>query len=1481
MRVCLPRVRRKTAAVLVSLYVLPCGEKRTKSLTNPHHFMRRSIYGLTIICALIACSLQAQNNNPSWLDTWQNPASNYFTIKHVFDSTFAGVEQEMRNHTGVSESRESEREEGAKDGSFRLFKRWEWYYAPRVGASGDLTLPAYSYINFFQYLEQNPAAMAMHRASIAHDRAATPGWTFIGPTGAPNGGGAGRLNFVRIDPTNNNIIYVGAPAGGCWKSTNGGQSWTCLTDFLPVIGCSDLAIDPSNPQVLYLGTGDQDGGDSPSIGVLKSIDGGLTWNNTGLNFNIILSKKIARILIDPTNTSIVYCGTSSGIYKTYDAGANWTLLTGSGVKDMEMKPGDPNTLYACRTTFIMSANGGATWTTIGTGLPMATIVSRLAIATTDADPNYVYVVAGNASTQGFEGIYRSTNSGVTFTPMSDSPNLLGWDEQGGDSDGQAWYTLSIAASPVNRDVVIVGGVNIWRSDDGGSSWNLNAHWYGGGGAPYVHADIHDLYFLPGSQGDLYVGCDGGIFITTDDGGSYQDLSANLCIAQIYKMGQSTTDASTIITGHQDNGTNVKSGAAEEEVLGGDGMDCFIDWSNDMTMYASIYYGDFYKSTNGGANFSGCTSGLSGNAGWVTPWKQDPNNPSIIYTGWDQVFKTTNAAGTWTQLGTLPNSASLTEIEVAPSNTQYLYVTNANVIWRSTDGGSTYTNITSGINTSGSSISGIAVNPYNENMVWISMSGYNSTNKCYITLDAGTTWINVSSGLPNIPANCVMACPNTGNNLVFIGMDAGVYYRHDFSNGWQPYFSALPMAPVSDFEVYEQTMMLRASTYGRGVWECAIDPSLISPLALFTANQTMVCPGTTIQFTDNSMNGPTQWNWSFPGGNPSASTAQNPAITYSTPGTYPVSLTISAPGGSDAEVQNSYITVSGGVVPPYTEGFVATTFLPTGWTAVNNANQSHYWQRSNTIGYNSTNSAFFNNHDQSTNGATDDMRTMPISLSGYGNPQLTFDVAYRRYSATRSDTLVVLVSADCGATWTQVYYKGGTTLSTVSGDQVSSFFPTNSQWRNESVNLSAYANAPTLMIAFRNIGDHGNYLYVDNINLTATVNTAPVAQFYLPQACMMDSVSFNGIAGPAPTAWNWNFQGGSPATSTAQNASAIWSVPGTYSVTLIVTNAVGSDTVMQTVTVNGLPTVDAGTDSTFCSGTNVTLHGTGGVSYSWTPVTNMYYPVLQDPTVSVTTTTTFTMNATDGLGCTSSDTVRINVNSLPGFTTTASPSNICPGDTSILSTSNNFWQFTWSPAADLNTPSGDTILAFPQNTTTYTVTAVDTSTGCMQTGTRTLNVFAYLPTPTVLVWGWTITCSVPAASYQWYLNGNPIVGATSQSYAATQIGMYTVEAFNTQGCSSGVSGAVLVDAIPDVQVSSFSIYPNPNQGVFWISFNGEQHSEYSIDIIAADGRIVQSEKLQDFSGEYREMFDLSSFGAGAYMIRITHDNAAVAYRTIIF
>ncbi|GAB4135000.1 MAG: hypothetical protein Fur0041_08770 [Bacteroidia bacterium] len=1438
-------------------------------MLNNQIMLRKTIVAVTAML-FVSCSLLAQTPDNTWLDVWQNPSENFYSIKTVFDSSWKAWENEhVFNRTERTAESESE-----KDGMYFKYRRWEWYNGPRVYPSGDLTLTQQTYRNFSQYLASNPAAAAQHQNSLSRS-AQSSGWNFVGPVGAPTGTGAGRINAVRVSPQNPLLMFACAPAGGLWKSTDGGSTWNCLTDFLPVIGCSDVAIDPTNDNILYLATGDNDGGDTQSNGVFKSTDGGLSWNPTGLVFSINQSRKIARLLIDPNNPQILYAGTSTGVFKTFDGGANWYSVSSFSVKDMEFKPGDPNTIYACGTKFYKTTNAGSTWNQITSGLPQPANVARLAIGVTPNDPSYVYILAGQAGTNGFEGVYRSTDSGVSFNVTATSPNLLGWDPNGGDIDGQAWYDLAIAVDPFDKNDVVVGGVNIWRSDDGGQNWFLQAHWYGGGGAPYVHADIHDLVFSSTQQGHLIVGCDGGVFETTNDGASFNDLSATLCIAQIYKLGISASNNNLLITGHQDNGTNLKNGTSYQEVIGGDGMDCFIDRTNNNNMFGELYYGDFFRSTNGGNSFSNITNGLSGTAGWVTPWKQDPQQPGTLLAGYSQMFISTNLGSNWVPLGNQQNFGIIEEFTIAPSNNNYIYLTTGTSVFRTRDRGQNWTNITGMLNTAGASVTAIAVSSYDPEKIWITLSGYVPNQKVYYSEDGGTTWTNVSYGLPNLPANCIISIPGSGNDLVFVGCDVGVYYRSTTSNGWQPYFSGLPYAPVSDIDLFEPTMTLKISTYGRGVWENAIDNNLVAPLANFSSNTQFICAGDVIAFSDLSTYNPATWSWTFPGGTPSSSAAQNPTVTYNTPGIYPVTLTVNNSNGSDAEFKSGYVVVRGAQSLPYSEGFEGSAFLPAGWSFKNNGSPD-FWMQNNTIGRNSSKSAFFDNYAVNTPGVKDDMITPLFNLNNFSSASLTFDVAYARYNASRSDTLQVLISADCGQTWTSVFTKGGTQLSTAP-DQTTPFAPSSSQWRNESVSLNAFTGQQ-ILIAFRNINRHGQLIYLDNINISGTASSAPVAAFSMQgNACANAAVTFLDNSAPAANSWLWNFQNGNPSASSLQNPSVIWNTPGTYAVTLIVNNALGADTVSSSITVLPAPAANAGSDSTFCSGVYTTLSGSGGVTYSWSPAAGVYNATAQSAQIYLTATRTFTLTVTDANGCSAQDSVTVNINALPGFTVNSSAGSICPGDTVMLTASNASWNYSWSPAMSIIANMNDTIIAVPLVTTTFTAISSD-SLGCSGSGARTITVHLNLPTPTVLVNGFNLTCSVTAASYQWYFNGSPITGATSQNYQATQVGMYAVQAFTVQGCESDTSVATLVNTVPELNENSFVIYPNPSSGNFEIILASAMKQDGNIEIFSSDGKLILSEKINASSSSKQIRFENAA--PGLYFIRITSGENISASRFII-
>ena len=804
-----------------------------------------------------------------WLDSVKHP-TNFYEIQGAFNAYW------------------KDKDNTVKGKGYTPFRRWEYFVEPRVYPSGNLLLLSQNWENFKAF--KSDAIKAGHLSLGASVSSAN--WVAMGPIGSPTGvnnynikQNVGRDNFITFHPSNPSVFWIGAPAGGLWKTTNGGAAWLTNTDYLTVIGCSDLAVDPTNPNIMYLATGDMEQGDTRSIGVLKSTDGGITWNNTGLSFTVIQARRMSRIIINPNNTQIVLAATSVGIYRSADAGNTWTQITSNATYDMEFKPGDPNTVYASGTAFYLSTNGGQTFSTISNGISSA--AERMKITVTPNDPNYVYALASSPSNSGLLGVYRSVSSGTAFTLMTNSPDILNGSCSNPTAGGQGWYDLTIAVSPIDKNEVAVGGVNVWRSTNGGSNFSLIGCWNATNSSPlYVHADQHELEYNP--LGVLYVCNDGGLF--RYNGSNWTDLNATRNISQIYKIGLSGMSANKWITGHQDNGTNIYNNGTYIASVGADGMDCFIDRTNDNNMFASWQNGNFLRSSNGGSFWS--TAGITGSA-WLCPWKQDPQNASVIYAGTSQLYSCTLPSLSWTQLGTTGVTGNIKEFAIAPSNNQIIYVIHNNALRKTSDGGNTWTGL-SGVPTGLGAPTFITVSPNDPNKVWVTLSGYSAANKVFQSTNGGTTWTNITFNLPNLPANCSVY-QSGSNDMIYVGMDIGVYCKDINTNTWTLYNSGLPNVPITDMEISPANPnKLRAATYGRGVYEVDLFQVTAPPVSNFYI-PAGICSSTTRVFQDASNNSPNAWSWSVTpsaGVNITVATAQSPSINFTNPGTYTVSLVAS-------------------------------------------------------------------------------------------------------------------------------------------------------------------------------------------------------------------------------------------------------------------------------------------------------------------------------------------------------------------------------------------------------------------------------------------------------------------------------------------------------------------------------------------------------------------------------------------------------------
>ena len=789
-----------------------------------------------------------------------------------------------------------------KGKGWKQFKRWESFMEPRVYPDGKFQNTLMSVYE---------TEKIQHRSSL-QDIAS---WEAVGPTNVPltnwgNKRGVGRINDIAFHPNNPNTIWVGTPAGGLWKTTDGGQTWNSNTDQLPSIGIGDIEIDPNNTNIMYLASGDRDGGDTYAFGILKSVDGGESWNTTGLSFNYSYGYVGYQVKVNPDNSNIINASVkkagSGEVYRSIDGGVSWeTTLNGVKLISIEQHPTNPDILYGGTSStgkVYKSTDNGQSWNII---LPTQGLPSsggyRVTLAVTPNNPSVVYALISNTD-GGYLGLYKSNDEGENWNLQSDTPNLLTWSTNGSGNDGQGWYDLALAISPYNENEVYVGGINTWRSTDGGLSWNIISHWYGSNGVSYKHADEHVLKFHP--NGTLYSGNDGGIYKLINS--NWTDISDGLQITQFYSLGVSQNNPELVITGSQDNGTLLMNNDNEwDAILGGDGMECIIDYTDDNIMYAEYYYGEIYKSLDGGNEFYNITpNGQEG--AWETPYVIDPNNNNILYIGYQDVWKTIDGGNSWFEISdNLTNGEDLDELAVSASNNNIILTSRNSNLFKTSNGGEDWEMISSGL--PNKVISYITIHPSNPDKIWVSFSGFTSNEKVYLTEDGGNSWENISFNLPNLPANCIVRKDNSNEDELFLATDIGVYYKNNQMNEWIQFNQGLPNVIVRELEIQENSNTLYAATYGRGLWKTNLD--VLSPSASFNVENTSICKNDCVQFNNTSLNYITDWMWHFPGGNPSFSNELNPTICYNDTGIYNVALTVSNISGSDSIYIDGYLNVS--------------------------------------------------------------------------------------------------------------------------------------------------------------------------------------------------------------------------------------------------------------------------------------------------------------------------------------------------------------------------------------------------------------------------------------------------------------------------------------------------------------------------------------------------------------------------------------------
>jgi len=767
-------------------------------------------YTTLIILLILTARLYGQQDSPSEL--WLNsPTRDFATIQSNVEQYYSGLFK-------------------GKGSGYNQWKRWEYYNQTRLTQEGQITNTA------ARNWEASLTEKQRYNNSNGDNMLVTNGfWESLGPTSYTNlagwNPGIGRINVIAFHPTNSSIFWLGMPSGGLWKTTTGGTSWTPLTDGMPRIGVSGIAIDYNNTNIMYILSGDGDGGDTQSIGVLKTLDGGETWLSTGLTWTVSDLITGYKLIMHPTISDILFAVTTDGVYKTVDGGFIWTKVLAGSYRDIEFKPGDPTYVYVSgATSFYRSTNTGDSFTQITSGVP--TNCQRIAIGVSPANPTYVYLFAGPATALGsYKGFYLSIFNGSSFSQRSTTPNVLGYSILGDDDAHQSNYDLAMAVSRTSSGNVIVGGINTWSSSDWGISWTITSWWdsranYIG----YTHADIHDLAINP-LNNYLYCCSDGGIFRSTNFGISWTDLTPGIANSQWYRIDGIESNQNLILGGLQDNGSNKWNGTTTMvHIQGADGMDAMIDHSNANVLYYSRQNGILIKSTDGGATWTNIQPANSV-GDWVTPFIMNPSNSSIIYGGYTDVYKSIDGGANWTAKGANGTGA----MAIGTSNTNRIYTAGGTSIWRSDDAADTWTSISAGL--PGITITSIAVNPNNSLHVFVSVGGYTAGSKVYSSTDGGANWTNISGTLPNVIVNCVAFEDNNGvpDDALYIGTDIGVYYRNATIGDWIPFQNGLPNVPVFDLEINKTAGLIRAGTFGRGLWSSSLYSACPPTFALTPLN----------------------------------------------------------------------------------------------------------------------------------------------------------------------------------------------------------------------------------------------------------------------------------------------------------------------------------------------------------------------------------------------------------------------------------------------------------------------------------------------------------------------------------------------------------------------------------------------------------------------------------------------------------------------
>jgi Secretion system C-terminal sorting domain len=1385
---------------------------------------------LTLMLIFIGYLTQAQTtqdtiDKPYWQAMMSDRTVNFYKTKRAYDLYFSNKAK-------------------VRGTGWKQYERWADNASKIINRDGS-----------FPPIDKVEKIMAQYNRNNLTPRSTSGVWVSVGPEKEPglgkwaggnmSGAGTGRLNVLAIHPTNSDIMYAGAPQGGLWKTTNAGVSWTQVPGMSNAQGISTIVLFADDANRIIVGTGDRDASDAPGRGIYVSTDGGTSFTQyslSGLTSNGH-TWKINKIIVNPVNTNVLIATSSSGILRSRDKGNTWTWSNlNESYLDIAYAPGDTTTVYMTGNqnssesdNFYLSTDGGATFNTSMTGITV-TGINRSMLATTPANPNIVYLIRVNQTPM--EGFYKSSNKGVSWTKIKDVSafNLMGYAVNGSTAtDGQSFFNVAIYADNLDSNRVIVGGVNLYETTDGGANWTCRSHWSGENSLPRTHSDVH--YITKNTNNNTFFICnDGGLYKTTNMT-SFTPIYDGMVISQFYDIDVTRAENGKLVGGLQDNSMVERKAGSWLTHLGGDGMFAEVSDFDPNLMVGSSQNGGLEFTKDG---FASASERIANNSGygiveagpWVTPFQMSPFNDNIFAAAFmTKVFYTK----TLRSLDPNNKDANLFKsLAISGEGTAVRFsAKDSNICFVGTKTGNFYriNNMANGTtptitqltspDAGGFGIHDIETSSKDVNMLWAVLDTmvYQSTN-------GGTSWTNITGNLPGgLKKFSIIADKFSSFDRVYVGTESGVYVNSISSvspTSWQQFSTSMPQyTHIRDLEIWYDTVCFSSSsiyagTYGRGAWKSDLYKAEdVNYTINGSATPTVATNADyTISWATSLSTSSAKWSVTPSAGvtfaNNNADSATG-AITFANAGVYTIKVkAFNSHGGYCTKSR----TVTVGTPPTITVKISSSSKdnkICVGDSVTLTANGGVSYAISPLANSTKINDSTFKVKPSST--------TLYTIVGTGSNGQ------------TDKDSLKITVNAITPVTVnpaSATVVSGGTVNITASGGVSYNWSP--STYLTSTTKVATITSKPTSNITYTVEGTDAQgckSTATAAVNVSAAPLSVQVMSTTTSSVCKGSKLVLKGSGATTYTL--------APMTNVVKINDSMFEVSPMMNTNYYLTGTIGSNSGSDSIaiTVNALPVINVSPSvSVGAAGSSRTLSASGAATYSWTPnafvVSGANTATL---TVAPTSTTLYTVEGTDAKGCKGSNTANINVQITPPLGLAApniklirntAADTICMGEninftvqrTLPSGTTGTTTKVTYSlsPMTNVTKVDDTTFEILPTTTTKYFLTGVDENS-LVGLDSVTITVFT-LPTVSVtpasayVMLGNSATFTASGGgSYEWspstYVTSDTVSAALT--FTPTNFINYEVEVTGTNGCSNNMEVPVGVYTLRTATASACKSY----------------------------------------------------------------------------